>query len=157
VALMLASDLPDSGFVSQRIASTFSIACASPAYLERRGVPQTPADLARHTCLQMVTPVFPTSQWHFIGPEGDQAIDLGATTFQVNVAEALAVALREGMGVGVLPIYSAIAGLRSGELVWILPEYKSQEMNIYAMYPSRQYLDAKIRTWIELLREFACT
>ncbi len=153
VALVLATDLPDSGFVSQRIAGTFSIACASPAYLERRGVPQTPADLANHTCLQMVTPVFPTAQWQFAGPEGLQTIELGTPTFQVNVAEALAVAVREGMGVGLLPIYSAISGLRNGELVWILPEYKSQEMNVFALYPSRQYLDAKIRTWVELLRD----
>jgi DNA-binding transcriptional LysR family regulator len=153
VALVLATDLPDSGFVSQRIASAFSIACAAPAYLERRGVPKTPADLAGHTCLQLVTPVFPTAQWQFSGPNGGETINLGAATFQVNVAEALAVAVREGMGIGLLPIYSAIAGLRSGELVWILPEYKSQEMNVYAMYPSRQYLDAKIRTWVELLRE----
>ncbi|SDE12312.1 LysR family transcriptional regulator [Paraburkholderia lycopersici] len=153
VALVLATDLPDSGFVSQRVASAFSIACASPAYLEKHGVPQKPADLANHTCLQMVTPVFPSAQWHFAGPDGESAIDLGPATFQVNVAEALAVAVREGMGVGLLPIYSAISGLRSGELEWILPEYKSQEMNVYAMYPSRQYLDAKIRTWVELLRE----
>ncbi|MFD1556607.1 LysR family transcriptional regulator [Paraburkholderia silviterrae] len=153
VALVLATDLPDSGFVSQRLTSAFSIACASPAYLERHGVPQTPRDLAKHRCLQMVTPVFPASQWDFTGPGGDETIDLGAATFKVNVAEALAVAVREGMGVGLLPIYSAISGLRSGELVWILPEYKSQEMNVYAMYPSRQYLDAKIRTWVELLRE----
>jgi DNA-binding transcriptional LysR family regulator len=61
--------------------------------------------------------------------------------------------VREGMGVGLLPIYSAISGLRSGELVWILPEYRSQEMTVFAMYPSRQYLDAKIRIWVELLRE----
>ncbi|RQH01542.1 LysR family transcriptional regulator [Paraburkholderia dinghuensis] len=153
VALVLATDLPDSGFVSQRIASAFSIACAAPAYLERRGVPKTPSDLANHTCLQLVTPVFPTAQWKFTGPGGEETINLGAATFQVNVAEAMAVAVREGMGVGLLPIYSAIGGLRSGELVWILPEYKSQEMNVYAMYPSRQYLDAKIRTWVELLRE----
>lgn len=153
VALVLATDLPDSGFVSQRITSAFSIACASPAYLERRGVPQKPSDLAGHTCMQLVTPVFPTAQWQFTGPEGDQTINLGPAPFQVNVAEALAVAVREGMGIGLLPIYSAISGLRSGELVWILPEYKSQEMNVYAMYPSRQYLDAKIRTWVELLRE----
>ena len=153
VALVLATDLPDSGFVSQRIASAFSIACAAPAYLERRGVPKTPADLADHTCLQLVTPVFPTAQWHFSGPDGEQTINLGPATFQVNVAEAMAVSVREGMGIGLLPIYSAIGGLRSGELVWILPEYKSQEMNVYAMYPSRQYLDAKIRTWVELLRE----
>jgi DNA-binding transcriptional LysR family regulator len=153
VALVLATDLPDSGFVSQRIASAFSIACAAPAYLERHGVPKTPSDLAGHTCLQLVTPVFPTAQWQFSGPDGEETINLGAASFQVNVAEAMAVSVREGMGIGLLPIYSAIGGLRSGELVWILPEYKSQEMNVYAMYPSRQYLDAKIRTWVELLRE----
>jgi DNA-binding transcriptional LysR family regulator len=71
----------------------------------------------------------------------------------VNVAEALAVAVREGMGIGLIPIYSAISGLRSGQLMWVLPEYTSQEMNVYALYPSRQYLDAKIRTWVEFLRD----
>jgi DNA-binding transcriptional LysR family regulator len=153
VALVLATDLPDSGFVSQRLTSAFSIACASPAYLERHGVPQTPHDLVNHRCLQLVTPVFPASQWQFAGPQGVETIDLGPATFQVNVAEAMAVGVREGMGVGLLPIYSAISGLRSGELVWILPEYRSQEMTVFAMYPSRQYLDAKIRTWVEMLRE----
>ena len=153
VSLTLATGLPDSGLVSQRLGSAFSIACASPAYLERHGVPQTPADLVRHTCLQMVTPVFPTDKWTFDGPNGEETIALGPTTFQVNVAEAMAVAVSSGMGVGLIPIYSAISGLRSGELVWLLPEYTSQEMNLYALYPSRQYLDAKIRTWVEFLRD----
>ena len=153
VALVLAHDLPDSGLVSQRLGSAFSVACASPAYLERNGVPQTPSDLSRHTCLQMVTPVFPTNEWTFDGPNGQETLALGAATFQVNVAEALAVAVREGMGIGLIPIYSAISGLRSGQLMWVLPEYTSQEMNVYALYPSRQYLDAKIRTWVEFLRD----
>ncbi|MEM5382582.1 LysR family transcriptional regulator [Paraburkholderia phymatum] len=153
VALVLAQSLPDSGLVSQRLGSAFSIACASPDYLERSGVPQTLADLRGHTCLQMITPVTPADEWTFDGPNGQETLHLGATTFQINVAEAMAVAVREGMGVAVLPIYSAIAGLRSGELVWILPEYISQEMNVYALYPSRQYLDAKIRTWVEFLRD----
>jgi DNA-binding transcriptional LysR family regulator len=154
VALVLASQaLPDSGLVSQRLGSAFSIACASPAYLERHGVPQTPSDLGRHTCLQMVTPVFPANEWTFDGPSGQETHTLGAATFQVNVAEALAVAVREGMGIGLVPIYSAISGLRSGQLVWVLPEYTSQEMKLYALYPSRQYLDAKIRTWVEFLRD----
>ena len=153
VALVVATDLPDSGFVSQRLTSAFSIVCASPAYLERHGVPQSPSDLANHRCLQMVSPVSPSAQWRFSGPGGEEVVELGAPSFQVNVAEAMAVAVREGMGVGLLPIYSAISGLRSGEFVWILPEYKSLEMNVYAVYPSRQYLDAKIRTWVEQLRE----
>ncbi|PLZ00353.1 LysR family transcriptional regulator [Burkholderia sp. WAC0059] len=153
VALVLAAALPDSGFVSQRLGAAYSIACASPAYLARRGVPKRPADLAGHVCLQMVSPVSPASQWQFLGPGGTETIELGAATFQVNVAEAQAVAVREGMGIGLLPLYSAMQWLRSGELVWVLPEYKSQEMNVFAVYPSRQYLDAKIRTWVELLRE----
>ncbi|HEY1608942.1 MAG TPA: substrate binding domain-containing protein, partial [Paraburkholderia sp.] len=153
VALVLATDLPDSGFVSQRLATAFSVVCASPAYLEQHGVPQTLSDLAHHNCLQMVTPVSPSAEWRFTGPDGERLVELGTPTFQVNVAEAMAVAVREGMGIGLLPIYSAIGGLRSGELVRVLPDYRSQEMNVYAMYPSRQYLDAKIRTWVELLRE----
>jgi DNA-binding transcriptional LysR family regulator len=141
VSLALATGLPDSGLVSQRLGSAFSIACASPA------------DLTRHTCLQMVTPVFPPDKWSFGGPQGEETITLGPATFQVNVAEAMVVAVSQGMGVGLIPIYSAISGLRSGKLVWLLPDYTSQEMNLYALYASRQYLDAKIRTWVEFLRD----
>jgi hypothetical protein len=40
----------------------------------------------------------------------------------------------------------------SGSLVRVMPNYRSQELNLYAIYPSRQYLDAKIKTWVEYLR-----
>jgi DNA-binding transcriptional LysR family regulator len=140
VALVLAEALPDSGLISQRLASTFSIACASPAYL------------AAHTCLQTVTPIFPTHEWVFQGPRDLETFVPGRAKFCVNVAEALAVAVGEGMGIGLLPFYSAAHGLRGGELVRVLPEYTSQHTNVYALYPSRQYLDAKIRTWVEFLR-----
>jgi DNA-binding transcriptional LysR family regulator len=153
VALVLATKLPDSGLISQRLGSTFSIACASPAYLERYGVPGTPADLAAHTCLRTVTPIFPAHEWVFQGPCGPETFAPGTAKFCVNVAEALAVAVGEGMGVGLLPFYSAASGLRSGELVHILPEYTSQHTNAFALYASRRYLDAKIRTWIEFLRD----
>jgi DNA-binding transcriptional LysR family regulator len=152
VALVLARNLPDSRLVSRRLGGAFSIACASPAYLKCNGVPHSLDDLSRHRCLQMVTPVSPTNEWTLDGPNSRETVALGPADFQVNVPEALAAAVREGMGIGLLPIYTTISGLRSGELVWILPEYKSQETNLYALYPSRQYLDAKIRTWVEFLR-----
>jgi DNA-binding transcriptional LysR family regulator len=153
VSLVLGPDLPDSGLVSQRLGSAFSIACASQAYLDRNGAPRTPKDLERHVCLHMVTPTFPSDKWSFEGPNGPESIVLPAATFQVNFSEAMAAAVREGMGIALLPIYSAIRGLKCGELVRILPEYKSQQMNVYALYPSRQYLDAKIRTWVDFLRD----
>lgn len=153
IALVLAGELPDSGLVSQRLGSTFSVACASPAYLERRGTPQVPADLSAHTCLQTVAPAFPADEWVFQGPSGRETFMLGAATFRVNIADALAVAVAEGMGIGLLPLYSAVDGLRSGELVRILPDYTSQHLNVYTVYPSRRYLDAKIRSCVEFLRE----
>jgi len=153
VSLVLASELPDSGLVSARLGSVFSIACASPAYIEKHGAPHVLSDLVRHTCLHLITPVFPAGRWVFDGPNGQETVTLGPSTFTVNVAEAMVVAIRESMGIGVLPTSSALPGLRAGTLVRVLPQYTMQELTVYALYPSRQYLDAKIRTWVEFLRE----
>ena len=70
----------------------------------------------------------------------------------VNIAESLIVAIREGMGIGMVPLYAAISGLRDGTLVRVLPEHTLQKMNVYALYPSRKFIDAKTRTWVEFLR-----
>lgn len=152
VSIVLASELPDSGFVSQRLGVTYSVLCAAPAYLAKHGVPQTPADLAKHECLRMVTPVTPLDKWIFESPAGQEMVTVNSAPFQVNSADAMMVAIRAGMGISVLPIYSAIDGLRDGTLVRLLPDHRLQELNLYAIYPSRQYLDAKIKTWVEYLR-----
>jgi DNA-binding transcriptional LysR family regulator len=73
-------------------------------------------------------------------------------SLQVNIAESLAVTIREGMGIGVLPVYAAIEGLRNGTLVRVLPQHKLQKTNVYALYPSRKFVDAKTKTWVEFLR-----
>lgn len=153
VAIVVASELPDSGLVSQRIGETYSILCASPEYLARRGAPKTPSDLIEHDCLRLISPVLPLDKWLFDGPNGQEMITLGQSTFQVNVGDAMTEAISSGMGIGALPVYSAVAGLRDGSLVRVLPHYRLQQLNVYALYPSRQYLDAKIKTWVAYLRE----
>ena len=152
VSIVLASELPDSGFVSQRLGITYSIVCASPDYVKAHGIAQKPKDLLNHQCLRMVSPVIPLEKWLFDGPEGQEMVNITHAPFQVNSADAMNTAISSGMGVGVLPIYSAIEGLRNGTLVRVLPQYRLQELNLYAIYPSRQYLDAKIKTWVEYLR-----
>ncbi|WP_370599988.1 LysR family transcriptional regulator [Pseudomonas nitroreducens] len=153
VAIVVASELPDSGLVSQRIGETYSILCASPDYLARRGTPKTPSELIEHDCLRLISPVLPLDRWLFDGPNGQEMITLGQSVFQVNVGDAMTEAISSGMGIGALPVYSAVAGLRDGSLVRVLPRYKLQQLNVYALYPSRQYLDAKIKTWVAYLRE----
>ncbi len=153
VSIVLASELPDSGLVSQRLGITYSIVCASPDYVKMNGMAEKPGDLRSHVCLRLVSPVVQLEKWLFDGPGGQEMVNITDAPFQVNSAEALKSAIMSGMGVGVLPLYAAIDGLRSGRLVRMLPDYRLELLNLYAVYPSRQYLDAKIKTWVEYLRE----
>ncbi|WP_395061608.1 LysR substrate-binding domain-containing protein [Paraburkholderia silvatlantica] len=153
VSIVLARQLPDSEMISHCLGSIFSVACASPAYVEKYGTPETVADLAGHTCLRLVAPGFSADEWVFHGPNGQENYSLNASVFSINVAEAMALAVREGIGVGVLPGVSAVAGLREGWLLRLLPQYKVQEFRVYVRYSSRKFLDAKIRRWVDLLRD----
>lgn len=151
VSVVTASSLPNSDLVSLLLGSTFNILCASPAYLRTHGAPQQPRDLAHHECLILQTPAFPANDWLLEGPSGSELMQVSGPV-QVNIAESLVVAIREGMGIGMLPLYAAIDGLRDGSLVRVLPQHTLQRMNIYALYPSRKFIDAKTRTWVEFLR-----
>ena len=153
VSVVMARSLADSALVSQRIGSLYTILCASPRYLAKHGTPLRLADLNKHTCLQLVLPDVPLGQWHFEGVD-DPVFRLGRPVpFTVNVSEALAEAIREGMGIGPLPISVALPALRDGSLVRVLPEHHLRANNVYALYASRRYLDAKIKTLVEFLRE----
>ncbi|MFM0197168.1 LysR family transcriptional regulator [Paraburkholderia strydomiana] len=151
VAVIGASALPDSDLVSFPLGTTFSILCASPSYVKTHGAPKRPADLADHECLILQTPAFAPHEWILDGPNGSEAMQIDGPV-QVNIAESLVVAIREGMGIGMVPLYAAIAGLRDGTLVRVLPDYTLQKMHVYALYPSRKFIDAKTRTWVEFLR-----
>ncbi|ABE29404.1 bacterial regulatory helix-turn-helix, lysR family protein [Paraburkholderia xenovorans LB400] len=153
VSVVVARELADSALVSQRIGTTCTVLCASPQYLSKRGMPVSLEDLNTHTCLQLVLPDVPSGQWIFDGPDAQVFRHTRSTPLTVNVAEALAEAIREGMGIGPLPLSLALQGFRDGSLVRVLDGHRLQSNNIYALYASRQYLDAKIRTFVEFLRE----
>jgi DNA-binding transcriptional LysR family regulator len=157
VALRVSLDtLPDSNYISHELGAAQGILCAAPRYLAAHGTPKTVEDLSRHTCLQVaLSSVFPADNWRLVGPDGERLFRLPDHRFKVNVPDAMAVALQEGMGIGALPAFVARAFLRSGSLVRVLPDYHLQTLNIYAVYASRQYVDAKIKTWIEFLRAWS--
>jgi DNA-binding transcriptional LysR family regulator len=149
-----AIEQPDSDLVSVRLAKTYNILCASPSYLSRHGIPATVGDLADHTCMRTSSPVFPQSRWNLDGPQGTETFELPPSPFQVNVAEAMALAVREGRGIGALPLWTAMPWLRDGTLLRVLPAHRMNDTHIRTLYVSREYLDAKIRTWVDFLRDF---
>jgi DNA-binding transcriptional LysR family regulator len=149
--------LPDSIYISQNLGTVYSVLCAAPSYVELHGIPATVEELSNHMCLQVAMPIFPPEQWKLIGPNGAREFTLPTRRFRVNVPDAMAVALYDGMGIGALPTLTVRSAFRSGALVRVLPEYRLQELNIYMLYASRLYLDAKIRTWMDFFKTWIAT
>jgi DNA-binding transcriptional LysR family regulator len=145
--------LPDSGQVARALGTVSSVLCASRSYLARHGEPGSIADLSQHACLPLVSSVFPHERWDFTGPDGIQTFNLPRTMFRTNVPEALAAAVRGGAGIGILPMATALAGMRDGSLVQILGEYRLQQLDAFVVYTSSKFVDAKIRTFVDALRE----
>ncbi|MFM0149993.1 LysR family transcriptional regulator [Paraburkholderia sp. RL18-085-BIA-A] len=151
VAVIAAASLSDSEMVSHLLGSTYSLLCASPEYVRSHGAPTRPVDLMLHQCLTLDTPAFPARAWLLEGPDGSEMLEVSGP-LQVNIAEALIGAIQEGMGIGALPLYAAVEGLCDGTLARVLPSYRLQKLNIYALYHSRKFIDAKTRTWVDFLR-----
>jgi DNA-binding transcriptional LysR family regulator len=146
--------LPDSNYISHQLGTVHGVLCASPSYLELHGSPESVEDLSHHVCLQVAIPIFPSDRWTLIGPDGPREFPLPNLRFKVNMPDAMAAALHEGMGIGALPALTVRSAFRNGTLVRVLPEYYLQELNIYVVYASRQYLDAKIKAWVEFVKEW---
>ena len=124
---------------------------ATPAYLERHGTPTTPADLAGHHGLLYSL----VDQRNSLGlsnlGEGERA---NMTPVLVSNSEALlATAALRDMGITLMPLNSARSFLEDGSLVELLPNYRPEGGQLYAVYTSRRYLTAKVRTFIDFLSE----
>lgn len=144
-------ELPDSGFVSRKIAGSAVILCASPDYLDRRGRPLTPADLTGHDGVLMAPDGKPMP-WRLPGPDGPAEIPL-TPWLLANEWGVLHAALRSGLGIGPMLEEDVQQDLRTGILERVLPEYAHRDGGLYAVYPSRHHLTPKVRVFVDFLIE----
>ncbi|PCE30549.1 LysR family transcriptional regulator [Burkholderia ubonensis] len=151
VAVIAMPSLPSSDQVAIDVGRIDSVLCASPAYVERHGMPDTPRALARHRCLQLVAPAYLERAWTLSNGGKSETIAF-EPAMTADVAASLAIAVREGAGIGLLPDFVADDGLRSGALVRVLPDYRSDEVGVFLVYPSRRHLDAKTRAWVDFMK-----
>lgn len=143
--------LPNSTLVSRKLASTRVMLCASPAYLARVGTPMRPADLALH---QVIAYSYWASrdEWTFTGPDGEVTVRTHARLYANNGDTCLAAALN-GQGIILQPSFLVADDVRAGRLVELMPAYRSIELGIYAVYPTRKQLALKVRRLIDYLAE----
>ncbi|PPQ35311.1 LysR family transcriptional regulator [Rhodopila globiformis] len=143
-------DIPNSSTMTRLLGMTRIVACASPAYLARKGTPQTPDDLANHNCLIHTVPVMPRG-WAFVAPDGRPHVVKMAGNFLTNSVTALLTAAVAGQGVILTPSYLVAKAVKSGRLVTLLGGYTAPEIPIRLVYPPGRYPSAKVRAFIDFL------
>jgi DNA-binding transcriptional LysR family regulator len=143
--------LPESGLVARKLGTVHGVVVGAPDYFERHGRPKVPADLAGHVCLGYSL----TSQgdeWRLQGPDGIVSVrSTGA--IKADNGDMLRQAAVAGSGLIFQPWFIVEEDVRTGRLERVLEDYASEEMGIYAVYPSRRYLSAKVRTFVDFILE----
>jgi DNA-binding transcriptional LysR family regulator len=148
VALRI-GDLRDSSLVARRIAPCRAVLCASPGYLDRRGRPARPEDLAGHDCLLYANNDTPR-EWTVTGPGGRQSIAVTGPLI-ANNGDVLCSAALGGMGITRLPTFIVGPHLRDGRLEVVLPGFPLPDQGIHAVYPHSRNLSVKVRVFVDFL------
>lgn len=144
------TELGDSSFVARRLAPDNRVLVASPEYIERRGRPNTPDDLAEHACLVVGT----LDLWTFRGKGGELIERRVAPRLRINDGGAVRDAACAGLGVALMATWCAADELRSGVLVPVLSEYPLvSTQTLWVLYPSSRELAPKVRVFIDWLVE----
>ncbi len=141
----------DSNLVARKITSSRSVMLASPDYIKRKGCPQRVEDLTQHDCIAYS--LLPTpAQWTFYKDGVRSSVTVEPRAMCNNAALEVAM-LVQGIGIARLPLFTCEQEVASGALQVILEDYEQPQLDVYAVYPHRQYLTAKVRAFVDFVAE----
>ena len=141
----------DPSYVAKKLATIRLAVCASKAYLSRHGAPREPLELAQHNCLTHAFGVS-TDKWTFNGPQGLLTVQVKGN-FRTNNGELLRAAALAGEGIILEPTFLVGDDLAKGDLVPLLREWEIPHATAVALYPSRRFVSAKVRTFVDFVHE----
>ncbi len=151
-AVLRLGPIAETTMVARELASHDQIACAAPAYLERKGRPETPADLADHDCLGFVNASGrPYAEWRFTARDGTVHVARIRSRFQINDGRVLAAAAAAGGGIILQPKAVLQEHLEKGSLVPVLTDYSPPSRPMYLMFSARRPQPPKLRAFIDHL------
>ncbi len=139
----------DPSYVARKLATIRLAVCASNSYLSRHGVPREPQELARHNCLTHAFGTY-TDKWTFRGSQGTVTVPVKGR-FRTNNGELLRAAALAGDGVILEPTFLVGNDLARGDLVPLLQDWEIPHVTAVALYPSRRFVSAKVRTFVEFM------
>ncbi|MET3132540.1 DNA-binding transcriptional LysR family regulator [Oxalobacteraceae bacterium GrIS 1.11] len=134
--------------LARQLATSRNIVCAAPAYLEKYGMPATPAELLRHRCIGHSGSA---DEWDFVDDKGAPHPVKVACVMHSNNGETARAAAVGALGVICQVGFLLGADLRAGRLLPLLPGFLLPDIAVLAMYPNRRHLSAKVRVMIDFL------
>ena len=142
----------DSNMIARHLNTFPLILCASPAYIQRQGLPKTPQEVTEHSCI--IDSNFRIGkQWPIISPQGQSyTIDVQSTV-AVNSPQAVREIAIAGGGIAMAPGFIVEDAINDGRLISILPDYTMLEFGLYAIYPHRKYVAKKVRCFLDFALE----
>ena len=144
------ADLPDSSLIARRLAPIQTVMCASPAYLELIGTPQSPDELIKHQCL-VYSLLRDFEYWHLTDSKGNVIKTKIRPYLKASTGEFLRDLAVEGRGIVLIPTFIAYKEIERGTLVPLLEDYKTPQINAYAIYPQTRHLSQRVRAFVDLL------
>jgi DNA-binding transcriptional LysR family regulator len=139
--------LPDSSLVARRLGDVRRVLVASPDYLHRHGVPDTPQALRNHEVIAF-TGLMPNREWRYADDRGGGAVPVSAR-FEVNDALAALTAAEQGDGISIALSYMVEDALRTGRLVTVLGAFTPPAVPVHLVYPPSRLMAPKLRTFID--------
>jgi LysR family transcriptional regulator, transcriptional activator for aaeXAB operon len=151
LAISISRPLRDSSLVRRHLADWPLILCAAPAYLQRRGTPHAPGDLARHDLLALPPTHHPTDV--LTGADGQEhrvAVKPRVVSNNQGLIRQLTL---EGAGLSFQTAPEIRAELGDGRLIRVLPDWATQALSVDALMPARNPQPAKVRMALDVLKE----
>jgi DNA-binding transcriptional LysR family regulator len=146
------AEMKSADLIAAKLARNHRVVCAAPAYFKRAGKPRTLADLARHNCLVTCTEEGAADTWNFVDKGKPVSVKVGGN-LQCNDGEVLTRWAMAGEGLAWRSAWEVNEEVKRGRLVTALDEYAIPGNNVYAVYPERRLLPAKVKFFIEFLRK----
>lgn len=145
-------ELPDNRLNARRLMSNRRFICASPAYLEQHGTPKTLADLTRHRCIVHRQNDDAYGVWRFLVAGRSEVVKVHGV-LSSNDGDIVQGWALDGQGIVIRSEWDVAKYLESGRLRRVLPEFALPGADLYAYYPSKQNLPARVRAFINFLAE----
>jgi len=145
---------PDARIIARHIAPNRRLLCASPAYLAKHGIPKVPNDLTKHNCIGIRQGEEAYGVWRLASGRGRSANTESVKTrgnLTTNDGEIAVNWALDGHGILMRAEWDIERFLRNGRLVQVLPQFYTPDADIYAVYPQRHQLAARVRAFVDFV------